>query len=240
MANDNLPVRYGESQQLALDFLGTARQTLEGLREPEDLALFLQKAQALAYLIEKAKLAEEVQHEAHEIVLRTRRKIGELGAPGPQERSTKGQFGPSRGPRDGLTAGERSAVLSRREISDARKVAAVPEEAFERYVEEAPKPSTHGLLKTMSEPEMSKPEIPEGPDKATWVMLGRLWPRIKERAEVGNRSPSKWLERIVEANLAVPAKSTRPEDDLTGLSGAALAKAARERAARREVERRGR
>jgi hypothetical protein len=196
MSENNLPERYGKSQQLTLDFLGSARQTLETLREPEDLTEFLERAQAFAYLAEKAKLAEEVQREAHEIVLRTRRAIGELEeqAPKPERaRSAKGQFGPD--------APRARVGLSRGQLADAKKVAAVPKEQFEEYATEAPRPTTRGLLAT------TVPSVPEPPKlsraEQEAEVLRKMSGRRSSGAEVAEacgadaRDVARWLHGFV-------------------------------------------
>jgi hypothetical protein len=141
--SDNLPERYGEVQQ-AFDFFERASTALATLEDPIEVAQFLKQAEAVEYLTRTMNAAKDVQRQAAEVVLRTKRRLGELLV---KTDLPKG----GRPPKNRLPGEPVSPTLSdlgitKRESSEAQKIAFVPEPEFERYASESPRPTASGLI----------------------------------------------------------------------------------------------
>jgi hypothetical protein len=125
--------------------------------DPVEAARFVKQAEMVEYLTRKVKAAEEVQRQAAEVVLRAKRRLGELLAT--TEKSVGGRPEKNRLPRAPVSRTLSEMGISKRASTDASTVANIPEAEFERYVAGSPRPSVRGVIASQAPGTTSKPSL---------------------------------------------------------------------------------
>lgn len=120
----------------------SARRDLERVQDPVEAARLTKAADSLRYLAQKAGVSAEVQNQAAETALRTRRKAGQLLAAVPREQGAGGGR-PSQTSSQAETRFTEyqqvlhEAQLPRPTAKRFEQLAAIPGERFERHIADA-------------------------------------------------------------------------------------------------------
>lgn len=116
-----------ENPAQVMALIVNARETLQSIEDPREVASFVAQTDAIKYLAEKADASLELQNQAAEVAIRAKRRAGEILT----------QLIPHQGGRPT----ENSVTLTELGIgeNDSRRwqaIASVPEERFERHIAE--------------------------------------------------------------------------------------------------------
>lgn len=123
-----------------------AIEAIDNVTTAEEAEDLLRRVTAYQQVVKIVKVGREQERRWAVIRLQAERKMGELL--GPAE-----NHGPAT-----VTPGHGSTDDSDRKANErARKIAAVPQEDFEEYIETAEEPSRAGLLRTVKEQPADKP-----------------------------------------------------------------------------------
>lgn len=137
-------IHAGESQALAKNAL----DAIQSVKTPDEAEVLLARVKIAAEAARVMHLGKELSREWRNIEIKAERKWGELLGKADRSTSMAGNKNSAvdsvSEPHTVATAAERTAV------KEARKLAAVPEEVFEEYVETAVAPSKAGLLREAS------------------------------------------------------------------------------------------
>jgi hypothetical protein len=157
---------------------------IKQIRSPQAAEELLRRITVAAHAVRIAKLGKDRERRWGRVRLLAERRYGEL--------LPKKKPGPGRGKR--ISDGESFSGAERNSASKARKVAEVPKEAFDEYVDNDPKPTRTGLLRRLKRPS-------EDPHVIKWV---------KDKREQG------WTrDRIVQASKAGTDGWPRPNRSLS-------------------------
>jgi hypothetical protein len=116
----------------ALAKIDVARKALAEARTVAEVVNLRDQAAALASLFRRYEASRDMAVQAAELRLRCERKLGELlGAAGGPGKSTKSTRNPNGG-----APPYTELDISRREVTDFRRLAAPPQELFEQHIEE--------------------------------------------------------------------------------------------------------
>jgi hypothetical protein len=133
----------GQDAALVADaYEAEALTIIEQITDPDEADALLRRVTLLEQAIRLAKLGADRERRWGAVKLRAERKYGELlgpakrGAPAGNDRATKNR----------LTDCESNSESTWQDRLKARRVAAVPDDAFEDYVTNTPRPSRNGLL----------------------------------------------------------------------------------------------
>lgn len=163
---DQQAVTAAEAEAQAL----AAVEAVEHVDTPEDAEALLRKITAYQQAVRLAKIGHEQERRWASIRLQAERKMGEL-------------LGPAEHGGDRRSESSSSLELEQAEKharTFARKVAAIPEDAFTAYLETAEEPTRAGLLRKAAAPRPAPEPIDVGPQKAK--QQGRLVAGIAEKA----------------------------------------------------------
>lgn len=153
---------------------------IEQVQDPTEAERLLAKVTACGDVVRLAKLGEDRERRWRVVRLRAERRYGELLGPA----TTGGQ-------RKGHVTGSNVGGAERAVQNKARKVAAIPQKAFDKYVKSDPKPSREGLLR----------KAPDHKDR----------PRPAQRNDSGQQL---WQDEVVLTWVARRLKAKRTRDQM--------------------------
>ena len=173
-----------------------AHDAIDNVQDPEAAQALLDQVVIAEHAVRLAKVSEEREQRWGGIRLRAERRYGELLGP-----ATAG------GHREGHVTGGHVGDSDRKIRSQARKVAAVSDTDFEKYVKSEPRPTRSGLLrKTAPPPRERKREKNTPPEKA----LERLRERVKQVRALDARVRPRWtLEDVADVDAALKLSAKR-------------------------------
>lgn len=147
-------MQAAESSEFALQAL----DAIENVKSPDEAEALLAKVKVAAEAARVMHLGKALSREWRSIEIKAERKWGELL--GAADRSTSMQGNSNRQNSVSETHTEAPTAAERTAVKEARKLAAVPEEVFAEYVEEAEVPSKAGLLRAADKESINAAEEP--------------------------------------------------------------------------------
>ncbi len=121
-----------------------AYEAIDSVQDPDAAELLLREVKLADHAVRLAQVSKEREQRWGGLRLRAERRYGELLGPSKEGRPS------------GNVTGSHVSSSERKGSSRARKVAAVPQEVFDGYLAETPRPTREGLLDTAS-PVSSRP-----------------------------------------------------------------------------------
>lgn len=159
-----------------------AFDAIENVQDPDEAEALLRQVTIAEQAVRIAKVSAEREQRWSGLKLRAERKYGELLGPKQPGKRTD---------RQPVSAADRSSSGADREAqSQARKVAAVPQEDFDAYISEATKPTRAGLLRDKQP--ASKRRTKRKSSTAPPDAVDLLRRRIRQVRDLDGRDRPRW------------------------------------------------
>ena len=190
-----------EPEQL-VGYVEQARDLLAKCQNITEAKGHLDKAKAVRTYLQSVRAAEEVQSAAEEVVVRVRRRLGELLRDVPKARAGRKQNNRSPEATYSVAAAKATTLselgVTKQAASKLEKLASIPEPVFERYLTntraEGKRPTTRGALalaKATIQPDTST----ESYAATQAAVVRQQWSAITRLHEGLQRTASEWSER---------------------------------------------
>lgn len=200
-----------------INLLNEVRLAIGMVRDFSEAKFLVNKADAVKYLAKKAESTEDIQRQAAATALRARRRAGELLAEMAErgERATKAGGGPKA---ESHAATQLHHLgVSKSDSSRWQKMATVPDDEFEAFVNKAPELTNQGVLRLAKEAEREQKRKVNRQRIATVPALNIAVPEPAPTLVLD--PPWDWGDEgdIDQFGRATPTYSTIPFEDLLNL-----------------------